>query len=196
VPGPAGAPGRRVAALQDKRLWRRIEFYVEQARALEDFSGVRTVGIDETSLRRGQHYITVVHDLDPSGCCSPPRGATTDGGGVRRGLKAHGGDPAQVRHVCMDMSAAYAKGVALALPKAQISYDRFHVVRWPSRRWMRCAARRWPPTRRRCARRWALASKTAAAVGHARNPGSWSARRSRRCTGCSARRSRARGRGG
>ena len=27
----------------------------------------------------------------------------------------------------MDMSAAYAKGAALALPQAQISYDRFHV---------------------------------------------------------------------
>lgn len=43
-------------------------------------------------------------------------------------LKAQGGDPAQVRHACMDMSAAYAKGVALALPQAQISYDGFHVV--------------------------------------------------------------------
>ncbi len=43
-------------------------------------------------------------------------------------LKAHGGDPAEVKHVCMDMSAAYAKGVKLALPQAQISYDRFHVV--------------------------------------------------------------------
>jgi transposase len=28
----------------------------------------------------------------------------------------------------MDMSAAYAKGVGLALPNAAISYDRFHVV--------------------------------------------------------------------
>ena len=28
----------------------------------------------------------------------------------------------------MDMSAAYAKGVGVALPEAQISYDRFHVV--------------------------------------------------------------------
>ena len=46
-------------------LWcRRIEFYVNQARALESFAGAQTVGIDETSLRRGQHYITVVHDLD------------------------------------------------------------------------------------------------------------------------------------
>ncbi|MCW8209764.1 ISL3 family transposase, partial [Verminephrobacter aporrectodeae subsp. tuberculatae] len=43
-------------------------------------------------------------------------------------LKAHGGDSEQVKHVCMDMSAAYAKGVGLALPQAQISYDRFHVV--------------------------------------------------------------------
>ena len=43
-------------------------------------------------------------------------------------LKAHGGDPEQVRHVCMDMSAAYTKGAALALPNAAISYDRFHVV--------------------------------------------------------------------
>ena len=27
-------------------------------------SQVRIVGIDETSLRRGQDYVTVVHDLD------------------------------------------------------------------------------------------------------------------------------------
>lgn len=26
-------------------------------------SGVRHIGIDETSLREDQHYITVVHDL-------------------------------------------------------------------------------------------------------------------------------------
>jgi len=43
-------------------------------------------------------------------------------------LKAHGGDPAQIAHVCQDMSAAYAKGVGLALEQAQISYDRFHVI--------------------------------------------------------------------
>ncbi len=43
-------------------------------------------------------------------------------------LKVHGGDPAEVSHVCMDMSAAYAKGAAQALPAAAISYDRFHVI--------------------------------------------------------------------
>jgi transposase len=125
-------PVRQAAALlrcKDKQLWRRIEFYVAQARALEDFAGVHTVGIDETSLRRGQDYITVVHDLDAKRLLFATEGR--DHQTVLEfaaDLKAHGGDPGDVRHVCMDMSAAYAKGVALALPAAQISYDRFHVV--------------------------------------------------------------------
>jgi transposase len=33
-----------------------------------------------------------------------------------------------VRHVGQDTGTAYAKGVALALPNAQISFDRYHVV--------------------------------------------------------------------
>ena len=60
-------PVRQAASLlrcADKQLWRRIEFYVQQARALEVFADVQIVGVDETSLRRGQDYITVVHDLD------------------------------------------------------------------------------------------------------------------------------------
>ena len=43
-------------------------------------------------------------------------------------LQAHGGAPQKIEHVCQDMSAAYAKGVGMVLPTAQISYDRFHVV--------------------------------------------------------------------
>ena len=60
-------PVRQAAGLlrcTDKQLWRRIEHYVNEARALEDFAGVELIGIDETSIRRGQNYITVVHDLD------------------------------------------------------------------------------------------------------------------------------------
>jgi transposase len=125
-------PVRQAAELlrcADKQLWRRIEFYVQQARALETLAGVQIVGIDETSLRRGQHYITVVHDLDTKRLLFANEGR--DHQTVvefAQDLRAHGGDPAEVRHVCMDMSAAYAKGVGLALPQAQISYDRFHVV--------------------------------------------------------------------
>ncbi|HRP19843.1 MAG TPA: ISL3 family transposase [Alicycliphilus sp.] len=113
----------------DKQLWRRIEHYVNEARALEDFAGVELIGIDETSIRRGQNYITVVHDLDSKRLLFATEGR--DHQTVlefAQDLEEHGGNPGAMRHVCMDMSAAYAKGVGLALPRAHISYDRFHVV--------------------------------------------------------------------
>jgi len=125
-------PVRQAAALlrcADKQLWRRIEHYVDQARALDDMSTVQIVGIDDTSLHKGQSYITVVHDLDAKRLLFATEGrdhqTVLD---FAADLKAHGGDPEQVRHVCQDMSAAYAKGVGMALPNAAISYDRFHVV--------------------------------------------------------------------
>ena len=125
-------PVRQAAALlrcSDKQLWRRIDHYVTKARALDDMSEVSIVGIDETSLRKGQNYITVVHDLQTKrllfACEGRDHQTVVD---FCADLKAHGGDPDQVNHVCQDMSAAYAKGVALALPHAQISYDRFHVI--------------------------------------------------------------------
>jgi transposase len=125
-------PVRQAAALlrcTDKQLWRRIEFYVEQARAQERFEGVQHVGIDETSLKRGQNYVTVVHDLQDKRLLFSTEGRQHDTVvQFAADLAAHGGDPAEIKHVCMDMSAAYAKGVALALPNAQISYDRFHMI--------------------------------------------------------------------
>lgn len=125
-------PVRQAAGLlrcEDKQLWRRIEFYVGQARALESFAGVHIVGIDETSLRRGQNYITVVHDLDAKRLLFATEGREHQTVlQFAADLQTHGGDPAQVQHVCMDMSAGYAKGVGMALPDAQISYDRYHVV--------------------------------------------------------------------
>ena len=125
-------PVRQAAALlrcKDKQLWGRIEFYVDQARALESFKGVHIVGIDETSLRRGQNYITVVHDLDAKRLLFATPGRDHDT--IEQfavDLTEHGGDRTAVAHACIDMSAAYAKGIATSLPNAQISYDRYHVV--------------------------------------------------------------------
>jgi transposase len=125
-------PVKQAASLlrcADKQLWRRIEHYVAQARALDDMSAVQIVGIDETSLRRGQSYITVVHDLDAKRLLFATEGrdhqTVVD---FAVDLKAHGGAPEHVRHVCQDMSPAFAKGVGMALPNAVISYDRYHVV--------------------------------------------------------------------
>jgi transposase len=112
-----------------KRLWSRIEHYVTEAKAKQDMSEVRIVGIDETSVKKGHEYITVVHDLEQKRllfACAGRDHETLDA--FAQELSAHGGKPDNIGHACMDMSAAYLKGVTASLPKAQISYDRFHVI--------------------------------------------------------------------
>ena len=41
---------------------------------------------------------------------------------------AHGGDCQRIQLVAMDMAHCYAKGVRELFPKAQIVYDRFHLM--------------------------------------------------------------------
>ena len=53
------------------------------------------MGIDETSLRRGQHYITVVHDLAAKRLLFATEGRSHHSVlDFAQDLKAHGGDPA------------------------------------------------------------------------------------------------------
>ena len=93
-------------------------------------SKVRIESIDEIGLRRGQDGVTVAHDLDAKRLLFfPPARAYTTVQECAVDLSAHGGEPIAIAHACMDMSAAYRKGVTAYLPKALISYDRFHVVK-------------------------------------------------------------------
>lgn len=119
----------RQLRVKAKRLWTRIAFYIQAARAKDDMSGVRRIGVDETSAKKGHDYITVVHDLEARRLlfACPGRGHETLEA-FTQDLAAHGGATAAVEHACMDMSAAYTKGAAQSLPKAGISYDRFHVI--------------------------------------------------------------------
>ena len=115
--------------VDSKRLWRRIEHYVGVARAQDDMSEVKVVGIDETSARRGHDYVTVVHDLEAKRLLFMTQGKDHKTvTGFQADLLAHGGNCDQIKHVCMDMSAAYVKGVTEQFPEAQISFDRFHVI--------------------------------------------------------------------
>ena len=62
-------PVKSVADLigeHDTRIWRVLEYYVSKARSEEDFSEVKSVGVDETSRAKGHNYISVFVDLDKS----------------------------------------------------------------------------------------------------------------------------------
>lgn len=115
--------------VKSKRLWRRIEHYVGVARAKDTMDGVKVIGIDETSIRKGQNYVTVVHDLEAKRLLFLTEGSDHKTViAFKADMIAHGGDPAEIKHVCMDMGAAFIKGVTEVLPEAEISFDRFHVI--------------------------------------------------------------------
>jgi hypothetical protein len=44
-------------------------------------------------------------------------------------VAAHGGDPAAIEEVCIDMSPAFIKDVTENLPNAAITFDKFHAVK-------------------------------------------------------------------
>lgn len=164
--------------VRDKQLWRRIEHYVSEARRKQDMSRVRIVGIDETSLRRGQHYVTVVHDLDAKRLlfCTEGRDHKTIQA-FAQDLQAHGGEPAAIAHACMDMSAAYLKGTSAHLPNALVSYDRFHVVKLAGEAMDEVRAEEWNTERERVAAELGhLTPRQRRSVlwGMRRNPSGWS----------------------
>lgn len=122
----------RLVGENDTRLWRLVHRHVEAARARVSMAGVSSVGIDETSAARGQDYISLFVDLaGPVGpqllFATEDRDSTTVGR-FAADLAAHGGDPERISDVCCDMSKAFISGVGSHLPKAQITFDRYHVA--------------------------------------------------------------------
>ena len=120
----------RIVDEHDTRLWRVVHHYVDEARARTDASKVTRVAIDETAARRGHDYITLFVDIDQARVlfATEGRDAATVAA-FAEDLAAHGGDPAAIEEVCIDMSPAFIKGVAESLPEAAVTFDKFHAVK-------------------------------------------------------------------
>ncbi|MHA5818870.1 ISL3 family transposase [Pseudomonas aeruginosa] len=124
----------RLVGVSDDRIWRVLRHHVGQARAQEDYSTVKRVGVDETSSRRGQRYVTLFHDADAGRLlfATPGRNAATFDA-FAADLQAHGGDAGTISDLSMDMSRAFQAGAAAHCPNARLTFDPFHVVALASR---------------------------------------------------------------
>jgi transposase len=126
---PVSAVGKLVGET-DKRLWRILDHYVGEARARADFSDVSQVGVDETASKRGHNYVSFFVDLERKRLLFGTEGRDGDAlGRFRLDLMAHGGSPENVRELCMDMSPAYIRGAERHFPSAEVTFDRFHVMK-------------------------------------------------------------------
>ena len=113
----------------DTRLWRVVDHYVQSARAQADYSDVKRVGIDETSAKRGQDYISLFFDLDQRRLLFGTEGKDHETvKSFAEDLKDHHGEPENITDACIDMSKAFIKGVTEALPNAEVTFDPFHMI--------------------------------------------------------------------
>jgi len=120
----------RMIQVNDKKLWSMLERYVDATRILEDFSSTTAIGIDETSRVKGHQYITLFVDLDQRKTLYVTKGkdsSTVDS--FVNDFIAHNGTVEAIKDVSCDMSPSFIKGVRESLPQADITFDKFHIIK-------------------------------------------------------------------
>jgi transposase len=124
------AAAARLVKEHDTKLWRVLHYWVEQARERVDYGDVSRVAIDETAARRGHNYISLFVDIDRRRVLFVADGKDADTvAQFADDLEAHNGDASRIKEVCIDMSAAFIKGVDYNLTEAEITFDKFHAVK-------------------------------------------------------------------
>jgi transposase len=124
-------PIRRVAKTlntSSPRLWRVFSHWINQARKKVNLDGLKKIGMDETSSRRGHNYIMVSVDLDQKRViyASPGKDENTVSN-LCNYLKTKEIEPDSISHFSIDMSPALIAGIRNNFPDSTIVYDRFHL---------------------------------------------------------------------
>lgn len=126
-------PMGRIAKLMgehDTRLWRILKRHIDAARQKADYSEIQSVGIDETSSKRRHTYVSLFVDMDKAQVVHVAEGKDSETLKsfkdmlVQRKIK-----PMQIQKICADMSPAFRKGIQKQFPWADLTFDKFHVIK-------------------------------------------------------------------
>lgn len=116
--------------IEDTRLWRIIEHYVNKDLDQSDLSKVARVGVDETSSQKGHKYVSLFVDLDTRKVIFVAKGKDSSTvQAFREHLIKYGGSPEHITDFSCDLSPAFIKGIEEQFPRAHITFDKFHVMK-------------------------------------------------------------------
>jgi transposase len=119
-----------ILGVNPHRIWTLFNYWMDKARSADDPSDITRLGVDETSSKKGHKYVTLGVDLDASRVIH-----VTEGKGkstlkkIQQHLADKGVPKEQVTELSMDLSPAFIAGAAESFPSANITFDRFHVVK-------------------------------------------------------------------
>jgi transposase len=119
-----------LTGVSDHKIWRVLDVYIELAKKDEDYSDISLIGMDETSIAKGHDYITLFVDLVERKTLHISAGKDNKTGvDFVEKLEAKKGDRKAIKQVSCDMSPAFIKGVKENLPEAEITFDKFHIIK-------------------------------------------------------------------
>ena len=126
-------PVNRVAEVlhvNPQRVWTVFNHWVGKARQSDDQSTITKLGVDETSAKKGHKYVTLGVDLDDSRVIHVCEGKGKETlQSIQQHLESKGVLAEQITQLSMDLSPSFIAGAAASFPSAEITFDRFHVVK-------------------------------------------------------------------
>jgi transposase len=126
-------PVRRAAKvinIHDTRLWRIFKYWVSLAVSRDSQREIKSLGIDETSTKKGHNYVTLAVDMKERRVIYATEGKGSDTlTELKNHLEKKGCPIEQIESICMDMSPSFISGTIANFPDARITFDKFHIMK-------------------------------------------------------------------
>ena len=120
----------KILGIYPNRIWTIFNYWIPRAHLADKIEHLEQVGFDETSTKKGHHYLTTMVDLQERRVLYACQGKDSDC--IKKNveyLEEKQVDIKQIKQVCIDMSPAFISGCNSYLPDADITFDKFHVVK-------------------------------------------------------------------
>ena len=113
-----------------QRIWNIFHYWISKMHSADEIEDLTCLGFDETSSKKGHKYVTLAVDMNKRRVlfATEGKGADTIEESVEY-LRSKEVDITPVKNVSIDMSPAFISGCEKHLPNADITFDRFHVVK-------------------------------------------------------------------
>lgn len=112
------------------RIWTIFNHWIDLAYQAVAPSSVTQLGFDETSRRKEHKYITVAVDLEQRRVIHVILGKDANTiKEIKDYLRLKKVEPQQITQASIDLSPAFISGIKHHFPQAEVTFDRFHVVK-------------------------------------------------------------------
>jgi transposase len=125
---PVNKVGRLVKE-EAHRIWTIFNYWIKKAYNADETGKIKRLGIDETSRKKGHKYVTVGVDFESRRVLHATEGKDKKAiRSIRKHLESKGTDINKIKYVCIDFSQSFIPAVKEEFPKAQIHFDKFHLI--------------------------------------------------------------------